>query len=37
MKTTKLFAFLMLGMTFMENVSSCSNNDDNDSCGSGSV
>ena len=37
MKTTKLFAFLMLGMTFMANVSSCSNNDDNESSGSGSV
>lgn len=27
----------MLGMTFMANVSSCSNNDDNESSGSGSV
>ena len=37
MKTTKLFAFLILGMVFMVNISSCSNNDDNESSGSGSV
>ncbi|MCR5069126.1 MAG: hypothetical protein K6A78_04930 [Prevotella sp.] len=36
MKTTKLFAFLMLGMTFMANVSSCSKGNENEDFGSGS-
>lgn len=36
MKTTKLFAFLILGMVFMVNISSCSKGNENEDFGSGS-
>ena len=36
MKTTKLFAFLILGMAFMVNISSCSKGNENEDFGSGS-
>ena len=36
MKTTKLFAFLILEMVFMVNISSCSKGNENEDFGSGS-